>query len=102
MANQYTSSWMAEELERLWRIYPSYSKRAILMAFPGRSWGAIKGKAHRLGVIRKTWSRGEVDTLTGLYPGAPRKDILARLKTRTWPSIRAKANRLGLERVRRD
>jgi len=101
MANQFTSSWTPEELERLRRIYPTHTKRAILMAFPGRSWGAIKGKAHRLRINRKTWSRGEIDALTALYPSAPREDILARLKTRSWPSIRAKANRLGLERVRR-
>lgn len=50
--NSSHKHWRRESREKLRMMWPKYSKREIMKAFPGRSWPSISIAARRTGAVR--------------------------------------------------
>ena len=53
MPLKYIHKWTTEDTDRLTVLYPTADKSALLLEFPGLSWGAIKSKAQYYSIRRK-------------------------------------------------
>ena len=99
------TEWSANEDAQLRLLYPLAEADRLLDVLPGRSWGAIEGRAKRLGLRRilrpaSEWSAAEDAQLRLLYPLAAAGAVLEALPDRSWKAVEHRAKRLGLRRRR--
>lgn len=90
--------WTQAQIERLERLYPTSTWKALLKAFPGKSDDAIRSKAVRLGIKRDINETVIVPKLAAQT--AFRNQIIDFLKrARTDQEIRDKFGKRGLDEV---
>jgi hypothetical protein len=97
--------WTAKELALLKELYPGCPIPEIAKRL-GRTIAAITGKAHYLGLKRKSqldklWTAEELQLLSQLYPTHEDIQDIAERIGRSPAVVRAKAYDLGLNKRRR-
>lgn len=103
------SRWSKEEEKVLVNNWEDMSldKLTELKKLNGRTRGAIRKKANRLGLPKKesvptgesNWTKEEEETLKENYALSTREKLEGLLEDRTWGAIRKKAKRMGLDRI---
>jgi hypothetical protein len=98
--------WTPEQNELLARLFPDPCVTpAVMEQLLGKSWSAIKGRAHRMRLRRpksEEWTSGELAKLMALYPDVEQTpQSLEQHIGRSWNAIRAKAHKLCLTRPSR-
>lgn len=91
--------WTEREIGVLRDRYKRHGARGCAKRLPGRSMGAIKTRANRLGLIHRAappWSSSELDTLRREWHEVGERTLRGKLRGRTWIAIRAVARELGL------
>jgi hypothetical protein len=90
--------WTDAEHEVLRQLYPLQDKQAIMAALPGRTWNAIRMRAHRLGVgVKKHYTATEDKKLALLWDSGLRLSAIAEeMGGRTPQSLYDRGVQLGL------
>ena len=99
--------WTDEELETLYRVYPTSTREEIIEAIPNRTWDAIKNKAvkEKLKIAAdkraykhssKAWSSSEDTLLEIFWADSPESVMQALLPNRTILAMTNRACALGL------
>lgn len=104
-ASGASSAWTVTEIAALRRLYPAGGTVACLAELPGRTRGAIRENARRLGLKRSgaahgAWSAEEIAVLRQHYPEGGPRACAARLPARSARAIGEAAKRAGLRRVK--
>lgn len=108
--NRMDARWTQEEDDLLKIFYPKVNKRAASAALPERSWGAISGRAHHLGLSRdsgekpggkyKKWTKEDEDLLFKLYQTDMSSSEIVKRLGRSIGAIQAKAAQMGIKRAK--
>ena len=101
----YGRKWTAKEVALLKELHPECPIPEIAKRL-GRTISAITGRAHYLGLKRKShlklWTAEELQLLSQLYPTHERIQDIAERIGRSPATVMAKANSIGLRRRRID
>lgn len=88
--------WTKQEIKDLTSMWGKTSKKDVCERFPDKSYGAISGKAMRLGLAKpkpqKMWKYWEIEFLKDNYGIMSTKDIAVYLE-RTYQSIKSMATK---------
>ncbi|MBX3488894.1 hypothetical protein [Parvibaculum sp.] len=100
------SAWTAGEIAKLRRHYPAGGTVACLAVLPGRTRGAIRENARRLGLkcagaTGLAWTEDEIAVLRRHYPEGGPRACLPLLPARSARAIGEAAKRAGLTRIKR-
>lgn len=108
--NREDARWTEEEDEMVKLLYPSVQKEAVLAALPNRSWGAISGRAHYLGLSRdsgekpggkyKKWTKEDEELLATLYQSDMLSSEIVKRFGRSVDAIQAKAAQMSISRAK--
>jgi hypothetical protein len=92
--------WTKEEDAEIRRLYPDYP--ALKKSLPRRTHLAIKGRAHRLGIVKRnhSWTDAEVSRLRKLYPTNTIRQLRIAFPHLQGRQIKDKAERIGLRKKR--
>ncbi len=90
-------AWSKNEVKLIKRLYPR-GKASEIAKRTGRSFAAVKQKAHRMGIKTREdhlWSAGEIRQLKRLYPSETAQSIADKLG-RSYEAVTVKARKLGI------
>lgn len=96
-------NWTNKEVDLLKEIYLKSPEEELVKLFPERSYIAIRAKAKRIGLHKRTspclkWTKEEDKIIEALYRNSKKEELLKKLPNRTWGAIRQRGRILGIKR----